>query len=146
MIMAYLAYRWLPIIQNTVNRVFIQEEGTTNAIDGRVRLAQEYARGISGKAVWIGTPNVVRDLDFNLSGFFATYIKWGIFGLFFSYWFYVQGLFKLKGPYFWMSLIIIIISYFTAHTHGTFYMLYFMMYLMNGYYLNSRSRMSDNTN
>lgn len=128
-----LAYRLIPFFQHSIDRIFTEEE-TTNAIDGRVRLARNYVRHISGRAVLFGTPNVIDELDFNLSGFFATYIKWGVFGLIFSYWFYIQGIFKLKGPYFWLSMIIVVISYFTAHTHGTFYMLYYLVFLMNGYY------------
>ena len=129
----YLAYRGIPFIQSTVDRFLIEDE-TSNAIDGRTRLVENYVKGITGRAVWFGTPNAMADLDFNVPGFFATYIKFGIFGLLFSYWFYLQGLFKLKGPYFWLTLIIVVISYFTAHTHGTFYMLYFVIFLMNGYY------------
>lgn len=129
----YLAYRGIPFIQNTVDRFLIEDE-TSNAIEGRTRLVENYVRGITGRAVWFGTPNAMADLDFNVPGFFATYIKFGIFGLLFSYWFYLQGVFKLKGPYFWLTLIIVVISYFTAHTHGTFYMLYFVLFLMNGYY------------
>lgn len=129
----YLAYRGIPFIQSAVDRFLIEDE-TSNAIDGRTRLVENYVKSITGRAVWFGTPNAMADLDFNVPGFFATYIKFGIFGLLFSYWFYLQGLFKLKGPYFWLTLIIVVISYFTAHTHGTFYMLYFVIFLMNGYY------------
>lgn len=138
-IVFYLAYRGIPFIQSIVDR-FLTEDETSNAIEGRTRLVQNYVSGITGRAVWFGSPNVMQDLDFNVPGFFATYIKYGIFGLLFSYWFYMQGIFKLKGPYFWLSVIIIVISYFTAHTHGTFYMLYFVIFLMNGYYESSRSR------
>jgi hypothetical protein len=130
----YLSYRLIPIVQNIVDR-FLTEDQTTNAIDGRVRLVSDYVKGITGRAVWFGTPvSELETLDFNVPGFFATYIKFGILGLVFSYWFYIQGIFKLKGPYFWLTLIIVVISYFTAHTHGTFYMLYFVIFLMNGYY------------
>ena len=132
-ILFLLAYQFIPFFQNSVDRIFVEDE-TTNAIDGRVRLAQNYVKSISGKAVWFGTPGVTQELNFNLSGFFATYIRWGIIGLILSYWFYVRGLFKLKGAYFWISLIIVFISYFTAHTHGTFYMIYFGVFLLNGYY------------
>ena len=138
-IVLYLAYRFVPFIQNAIDRVFVEDE-TSNAIDGRTRLVKNYVSGITGRAVWFGTPNAMADLDFNIPGFFATYIKYGIFGLLFSYWFYLQGVFKLKGPYFWLSIIIVVISYFTAHTHGTFYMLYFVFFLMNGYYESSHYR------
>lgn len=136
-IVFFFAYRSIPFIQSAVDRVFYEDE-TSNAIEGRVRLVKDYVSSITGRAVWFGTPiSELDDLEFNVPGFFATYIKWGIFGLLFSYWFYLQGLFKLKGPYFWLTLIIVVISYFTAHTHGTFYMLYFVVFLMNGYYESS---------
>ena len=138
-IVFFFAYQSIPFIQSAVDRVFYEDE-TNNAIEGRVRLVKDYVSSITGRAVWFGTPiSELDDLDFNIPGFFATYIKWGIFGLLFSYWFYLQGLFKLKGPYFWLTLIIVVISYFTAHTHGTFYMLFFVMFLMNGYYESSIS-------
>ncbi len=143
LVLFYFAYRSIPFIQNAVDRILSDDE-TSNAIDGRVRLVSDYVRGISGRAVWFGTPiSELDDLDFNVPGFFATYIKWGILGLIFSYWFYGQGLFKLKGPYFWLSLIIVVISYFTAHTHGTFYMLYFVLFLMNGYFDSGRNQIME---
>ena len=127
-----LAYLFIPLFQRSVNRVIFASEGS-NAIDGRIRLARNYISTISGRAIWFGQAGVSSGLDFNLAGFFATYIKWGVIGVVLTYWYYGQGLWKLKGCYFWMTLIIIIISFFTAHTHGTFYMLYFMVFLMNGY-------------
>ncbi len=138
----YFAYRGIPFIQNAVNRILTDDE-TSNAIEGRTRLVENFVKGITGKAVWFGTPNAMADIDFNVPGFFATYIKYGILGLLFSYWFYLQGVFKLKGPYFWLTLIIVVISYFTAHTHGTFYMLYFVLFLMNGYYERGSGRIME---
>ena len=132
----FVAYLFVPVIHSSIDRIITENDN--NAIDGRVRLAKSFAQTISGRAVFIGTPGITSDMDFNLSGFYATFFKWGIVGLFFTYWFYIQGLFKLKGPFFWISLVIVVISYFTAHTHGTFYMLYFILFLMNGYYERSR--------
>ncbi len=128
-----LAYFYIPLFRRSVNRIFTDTEGT-NAISGRVRLALNYITGISGRAVLFGAANVSGTLEFNLAGFFATYIRWGIIGVALTYWFYGQGLFLLKKKYFWMSAIIIVISFFTAHTHGTFYMMYYVVFLMNGYY------------
>ena len=134
----FVAYLSVPFIHSSIDRIFTNDNH--NAIDGRVRLARSFAQTISGRAVIFGTPGITSDIDFNLSGFFATYFKWGIVGLFFTYWFYIQGLFKLKGSLFWISLVIVVISYFTAHTHGTFYMLYYLLFLMNGYYERGRER------
>ncbi len=127
-----VAYYTIPIFQQSITRIFINENGS-NAIDGRVRLASMYAQQIEGSAVFFGTSNATADIEFNLPGFFSTYIKWGLVGIALNYWFYLRGLFKLKKSYFWINAIIIAISYFTAHTHGTFYMLYFFIYLMEGY-------------
>ncbi len=85
-----------------------------------------------------GKAGLINDIDFYLSGFFSTYIRWGIIGLVLTYWYYAQGLFRLKNAYFWITVIILGISYFTAHTHGTFYMLYYVMFLSMGYSLNAK--------
>ncbi|MBR1792788.1 MAG: hypothetical protein IJ764_04030 [Bacteroidales bacterium] len=129
-----IMYATIPIINQSITRIFYSESGSNTAIDGRVMRAQNYIETISGKDVWFGRAGITSELDFNLSGFYATYIKWGIIGLILTYWFYVQGLFKLKDAYFWLSIIIVSISFFTAHTHGTFYMLYFSLFLLNGYH------------
>lgn len=131
-VILFVAYLFVPFFQSSVDRIFTNDDHS--AIDGRVRLASSFAKSISGQAIYFGTPGITRGLEFNLSGFYATYFKWGIVGLFFTYWFYIQGIFKLKGAYFWISLIIVVISYYTAHTHGTFYMLYYILFLMSGYY------------
>ena len=132
-ILLVLAYSFVPVFQRSVNRILTDTEGT-NAIAGRIKSAQRYVSKITGSAIWFGTPNVTGTLDFNLAGFFATSIKWGTLGLLFSYWFYGRGLFRLKKKYFWMTAIILVISFFSAHTHGTFYMTYYIVFLMNGYY------------
>lgn len=137
-LVVFVAYLVVPFVHSSINRIFTNE--SSNAIDGRVRLARNFAQTIRGSAVFIGTPGITRDIDFNLSGFFATFFKWGVIGLVFTYWFYIQGLFKLKGSLFWVSLVIVVISYFTAHTHGTFYMLYYILFLMDGYYERSRRK------
>ena len=137
-ILLFVAYRFIPFFHSSIERIFTNDDHS--AIDGRVRLASSFAKTISGRAKYFGTPGITRGLDFNLSGFYATYFKWGIVGLVFTYWFYIQGIFKLKGAYFWISLIIVIISYYTAHTHGTFYMLYYILFLMSGYFERSMEK------
>lgn len=129
-----LAYTQIGFFRNAVDRIFTAEDGSTSAIDGRVRLARMLVENLSGKNLFFGITDDISDIDFNLSGFFATLYKFGLIGIVLSYFFYVRSFLKLKGCYFWISLIIIIISYFTAHTHGTFYMLYFIIFLMDGYH------------
>ena len=126
-------YFTVPVFQNSINRIFFNASGST-AIAGRVQLASNYVKSISGKAILFGVDHSVSELDFNLSGFFATYIKSGLIGLVLTYWFYGQGFVKFRGAYYWLTLILVVTSFFSAHTHGTFYLMYYVIFLMNGYY------------
>ena len=139
------AYLFVPLFRKIINRIFVSETGST-AIEGRVRLAINYIQSISGKEIWVGTSGVIADLDFNRAGFFSTYIRWGLVGVILTYWFYGQGLMRLKGAYFWLSFIILVLSFFTAHTHGTFYMMYFFLFLMDGYSKKKCGELSENSN
>ena len=128
-------YFEVDIFRNIVIRIFNSGSGNqSTAINGRVRLARMLVGGLSGKSFIFGVTDNVSEIEFNLSGFYATLYKYGLIGIFLSYAFYVQGLFKLKGAYFWLTCIIVVISFFTAHTHGTFYMMYYIIVLMDGHY------------
>ena len=72
------------------------------------------------------------NVNFNLPGFFSTFYKYGLIGLFLSYAFYAGCALFAKGAYRWMAIIILVTSIFSAHTHGTFYMLFYVMMLMDG--------------
>lgn len=132
LVVAYIA---IPVVKSSVDRIFFNTSGST-AIDGRIRLARNYISKMQGKEIVLGVDYSVGDLEFNMSGFFATYIKTGLIGLLLTYGFYVQGMFKFNREYFWLTFIIIVTSLFSAHTHGTFYMLYYVIFLVNGYYEN----------
>ena len=118
-------------VANTINRVFFDASGA--AFTGRFGQASNLIRGMTGSSVLFGLTDDRSNIIFNLPGFFATMYKKGIIGVLLSYWFYVQGLFKLRGAHFWMSVIILILSFFSAHTHGTFYMMFFVAFLLEGY-------------
>lgn len=135
LVILVIAYFSVDSIRGTINRIFVNEEGST-AIDGRVRRASNLIKSLKGRSLIMGVPGnvIVGDLDMNLSGYHATLYKRGIIGIFLTYLYYGQGLFKLKNAYFWLTAIILVISFFTAHTHGTFFMVYYAFFLINGYY------------
>lgn len=135
LILLIVAYNYIPIIRNNIKRIFNFETGTSVAIDGRVNLANDFIKKLSGKTLLFGVAERVEQIDFNMAGFHATLYKWGIIGVVLTYIFYGQGIFRLKKSYFYMSIIIVVVSYFSAHTHGTFFMMYFTVFLMNGYYM-----------
>lgn len=133
------AYFRVEVFRSMISRIFSSgSAGGSTAIDGRTRLARMLVGGLSGTSLLFGLTEDVSDINFNLSGFYSTLYKYGLVGVALSYLFYASGIFKLKGAYFWMTLIIVVISFFTAHTHGTFYMLYYVIVIVNGYHMMKR--------
>ena len=107
-------------------------EGST-AISGRTKRAISLIRnGMTGSQYLLGVSDSVDNIDFNLPGFFATMYKYGIIGTVISYIFYLSCAMFSKGSYRWMAIIILGVSLFSAHTHGTFYMLFYVLILMDG--------------
>lgn len=141
LILLIIAYNQVDVFRNMVLRIFSSgSTGSSTAIEGRTRLARLLVQGMSGKTLLIGVTENVNEINFNLSGFYATLYKYGVIGLVLSYLFYAPGIFKLKGAGLWTSLIIVIISFFTAHTHGTFYMMYFVIVIMNAYHMKVKNK------
>jgi len=67
-----------------------------------------------------------------LPGFFSTMYKYGSVGVVLSYLFYLSCAVFAKESTRWIAVIVLAISFVSAHTHGTFYMLFYMLMLMNG--------------
>lgn len=131
---ALMAYLYVPVVRSAIDRILVDDTGKSAAISGRVDRANLLLEGMSGLELLFGA-FVPKTVDFNLSGFHATVYRFGIIGILLTYCFYGQGLLRLKGRYFYLTAIILVVSFFSAHTHGTFYMLYFTLFLMNGYNL-----------
>lgn len=108
------------------------QAGST-AISGRVERAISLIRyKMKGLQYVVGVTDSVDDINFNLPGFFATMYKYGMIGTVLSYVFYVVCAMFAKGAYRWMAVIILGVSFFSAHTHGTFYMIFYVLLLMDG--------------
>ena len=136
LVVLIIAFFQVEVFRNMVLRIFSTgNPKSSTAIEGRTRLARMLVDGMSGKTLLFGVTENVDGIDFNLSGFYATLYKYGVIGIVLSYLFYILGVLKLKGAGFWISLIIVIISFFTAHTHGTFYMMYLVIVIMNCYHM-----------
>lgn len=105
----------------------------STAISGRTERAISLIRyRMFGSQYLIGVSDSVDNINFNLPGFFATMYKYGIIGTLLSYIFYLCCAIFAKGAYRWAAIIILAISFFSAHTHGTFYMLLYVLILMDG--------------
>ena len=127
---AVIAIVTVPFVRAAVMRFLDTSSG--GAIAGRTRRAFGLLATMSGTQWLVGVTANVSHIDFNLPGFVATLYKFGVVGVLLSYSGYVYTLIKVKAPYIWISALIIMLSLFTAHTHGSFYMLYFMLILIQG--------------
>jgi hypothetical protein len=87
-----------------------------------------------GVELIIGVADNMNQFDFNKAGFVATMYKYGAIGLLLTYFLYLYGAVCLKAPHRWFAIIILGVSFFSAHTHGTFYMLYYYFVLLDGHY------------
>lgn len=109
------------------------ENAGSTAVSGRIERAISLIRyELSGSQYLVGVSDSVDEIDFNLPGFFSTMYKYGAIGTILSYIFYVSCAALSKHAYRWMAIIILAVSFLTAHTHGTFYMLFYVLMLMDG--------------
>ena len=112
-------------------RVAEETTGST-AISGRTeRAISLILNRMSGKQYLVGVADSA-DVNFNLPGSFSTMYRYGIIGFVLSCAFYIACAIFGKGAYRWMAIIIMAVSFFSAHTHGTFYMLFYVLMLMDG--------------
>ena len=130
---------FIPFMQNSVIRIFVNEGGST-AIEGRTKIAMIALANMTFPQALTGIEDITGSFGYNMPGFMATLYSQGLIGIVLSYEVYVKGLVMLKMPYFWFTAILLVVSFFSAHTHGTFFMLYFVMLLRDGYNSSMRSR------
>ena len=133
LVIATFMYSYIDFFQNMVGRI-LDSTGRESVVSGRVGLANEFIRNMKGKDLIVGIADrYASDVDFHMSGFNGTMYKYGIIGTMLSYFFYLKCVFNLKDRFFWIAVVIIIISFFSAHTHALFYMIYYFAYLLAGY-------------
>ena len=105
----------------------------STAISGRTERAISLIRyRMSGSQYLVGVSDSVEHIEFNLPGFFNTLYRYGIIGTLLSYLFYLCCAAFGKCASRWTAIIILGISLVSAHTHGTFYMLFYVLILIDG--------------
>ena len=129
--MAVGVFLTVPVVRESIMRFL--DLSNAGAIAGRTRLSGMYLKTLRGSALLFGVSNTTEGLNFNMSGFAATLYKCGILGVVLSYWMYVYGLLKLKQQFWWIDCIVIVASFFSAQTHGAFYMMYYSFILFEGW-------------
>lgn len=135
-VLAVIMYLGVPAVRRTANRLVQKNSsGQILVISGRNSLANGLIEDMAGTDLVLGLSEDTSDFRFNIPGYHATMYKYGLIGIVLSYLFYVQFLFRTKGAGFWISAIILVLSFFTAHTHGTFFLLEYTLFLMNALYM-----------
>ena len=123
----------LEFFSKSVDRIFFSGSDYRNAVSGRVEEGTEFILNMSGLDLLIGLADHYSGLDFHMTAFNATMYKFGIIGTILSYLFYLRCARELKNRFFWLTIVLIGVSFFMPHTHGTFYMPFFITVLLEGY-------------
>ena len=136
---AIMMFIFVPFFRESIYRFL--DLSDSGAIAGRTRLANALLATLKGDKLVFGVTNTTAGISFNMAGFAATLYKFGVVGIILSYAVYGYGVIKLKRQYFWIALLVIVISFFSAQTHGTFYMMYYIFILLEGNYTQRIRRM-----
>ena len=86
-----------------------------------------------GGQLLFGVTKDISNIEFNLSGYAATMYRYGLIGVILSYVVYVRGVIQLKRHFRIISMVILVISFFTAHTHGTYHLIYYVLIKIEGF-------------
>lgn len=126
-------YFRVPFFRNSMERIWGSGGDYKNAIAGRVESAFGLVSQLRGLQIIRGVGDRLTNITFNMSGFYSTMYRYGIIGTVLSYAFYLQSLARLKNRHFWICAIIIVLSFFSAHSHSTMFMIYSTFVLIQGY-------------
>lgn len=132
-----LAVAVVPSVRRTVVRIFATGTGVT-AITGRISKA---LKGLQGMTFWqwiVGVEDTTHDISYNMPGLIAAIYRHGLIGMILSVELYTKSIYKLKLPYALVAAVILITSFFSAHTHSTVGFMYFSLILLSGYQTDAR--------
>ena len=108
-----------------------------NAVSGRVKYAVRALKKMSIVQWIFGCSDTTTEVKAHMPGFFSIAYRYGIIGLLLSYFIFAYALFKVDAGYFWMAAIWFVVSFFSAHTHGMSYLLFYVMFVINGHQENT---------
>lgn len=128
-----LLYCFVGVFRSSINRILFSGNGY-NAIAGRVEAGATAVSRLNFIELLFGARGAHPEADWYMSAFFSTIFDYGMLGFIFSYLFYLFSLLKLKRQHFWMALMILGLSYFSVHTHGSAYMLFYCFLLIGGFH------------
>lgn len=118
-------------VRKAVTRIFFSTG--SSAIGGRVAKALAGLQELSIKQWILGVADTTHGTSHNMPGMIAAIYRHGLIGMVLSMEFYVKSIWKLKMPFWVVAGVIVVTSFFSAHTHSTVGMMYYVLILMRGY-------------
>lgn len=131
-LVAVLMYAFVEVFRDSINRILFSQDGY-NAISGRTNSGMLAVSKLQGSEWLWGKAVEGSEANGYMSGLFESLYEYGIVGAAISYAFYVLSAVKLRRQYSWFALLMLGLSCFTNHTHGSAFMMIFCIYLLSGY-------------
>ena len=129
-----LFFVFVPFLRKSVIRIFISGSGSKHsAIEGRTLTGINSLKLMKGIRKLIGFGDIYDISDWNMAAFFFVTFRFGWLGTALFYSFYVYSLFKLRREAQMMTVIFLILSFFTVHMFGAYYKMYYTMTILYGY-------------
>ena len=132
LVLFVLAVIFVPSVNRTFTRIFTTATGVT-AITGRISKALVGLKDLSVLQWIIGVEDTTHSISYNMPGLIAALYRHGLIGMLMSVEFFVVSVFKQKLPFKLVAIVVLITSFFSAHTHSTIGYLYYILVLMYGY-------------
>lgn len=132
-ILFVLAFIYVPFVQQAVKRIFVTNRFGKTAITGRIAKALGLVGTMAPLQWFFGVADNTHGLNTHMPGLIDVLYRHGLIGLLLSYELYIKCIFKLKIPYKFLGAVILVTSIFSAHTHSTIGMLFFLIFLFNGF-------------
>lgn len=142
LVAAVLAFLFIPSVNRTVTRIFVTKTGTT-AITGRISKALESLKDLTITQWIFGVQDTTHNISYNVPGLIGALLRHGLIGMLLSVELYIVGLFKGELPYKLVAAVVLITSIFSAHTHSTIGMLYYMLILLGDRKILAKDLVSD---
>ena len=125
-------YFGVPVFRQSVRRIFVTS-GTMTAIEGRTTTGRRSLRMLTGIRKFIGFGDIYDISNWNMAAFFFVTFRFGWIGTAIFYSFYIYSLFHLKREAQMMTLIFLLLSFFTVHMFGAYYKMFYTMIILYGY-------------
>lgn len=133
-----LAVIFVAPIRKTVVRIFFSSG--SSAIGGRIASALGDLINLTPKQWIFGVTDTTHGIGHNMPGAIATIYRHGLIGGILAMDFYTKSMWKLRMPFWLVAGVIFVTSFFSAHTHSTVGMMYYVLILMRGYQTRMRTQ------